>query len=157
MNFLHPGLALAAVAAIALPIVIHLLFRRRRIPLDWAAMEILREAMRRTNRRLRAEQWLVLVLRCLAVLALGLAIAVPVMSSVLMSSTEPRTWMVVIDDGVTSALRTGVNAELARVCDDARQAVSQRRQGDRVGIVLASVPPRIVLAATADSGRIDSQ
>lgn len=155
MNFLHPGLALAAVAAIALPIVIHLLFRRRRIPLDWAAMEILREAMRRTNRRLRAEQWLVLVLRCLAVLALGLAIAVPVMSSVLMSATEPRTWMVVIDDGVTSALRTGVNAELARVCDDARQAVSQRRQGDRVGIVLASVPPRIVLAATADSGRIE--
>ena len=111
MNFLHPGLALAGVAAIALPIVIHLLFRRRRIPLDWAAMEILREAMRRTNRRLRAEQWLVLVLRCLAVLALGLAIAVPVMSSVLMSATEPRTWMVVIDDGVTSALRTGVNAE----------------------------------------------
>ncbi len=155
MNFLHPGLALAGVAAIALPIVIHLLFRRRRIPLDWAAMEILREAMRRTNRRLRAEQWLVLALRSLAVLAVGLALAVPVMNAALIGAAEPRTWMVVIDDGVTSALRTGVDAELARVCDDARRAVSRRRNEDRVGIVLASVPPRIVLAPTADSGRIE--
>ena len=68
MNFLHPGIALAAVGAIALPIIIHLLFRRRRIPVDWAAMELLREAVKRTSRRLRFEQWLVLALRALAVL-----------------------------------------------------------------------------------------
>ena len=32
MTFLHPGLALAGLAAIAIPIVIHLLMRRRRRP-----------------------------------------------------------------------------------------------------------------------------
>ena len=56
MNFLHPGLAFAALASIALPIAIHLLFRRRRVPINWAAMELLREAIRRTNQRLRLEQ-----------------------------------------------------------------------------------------------------
>ena len=45
MTFGSPGLALAAVAAVALPILIHLLFRRRRRPVEWAAMELLRRAL----------------------------------------------------------------------------------------------------------------
>ena len=77
MNFLHPGLALAAVGAIALPILIHLLFRRRRVPVDWAAIDLLREAVRRTTRRMRLEHWTVLALRSLAVLAAGIGLAVP--------------------------------------------------------------------------------
>ena len=77
MNFLHPGLALAAVGAIALPILIHLLFRRRRVPVDWAAIDLLREAVRRTTRRMRLEHWTVLALRSLAVLAAGVGLAVP--------------------------------------------------------------------------------
>lgn len=78
MTFAHPALAWAALGAVALPIVIHFLFRRRRVPLDWAAMDLLREAVRRTNRRTKFEQWMLLALRTLAVLAVGLAIAVPI-------------------------------------------------------------------------------
>ena len=36
--FLHPGIALAAALSVALPIAIHFLFRRRRVPIDWGAM-----------------------------------------------------------------------------------------------------------------------
>ena len=114
MNFLHPGIALAAVAAVALPIVIHLLFRRRRIPLDWAAMELLREAVRRTNRRLKLEQWLVLALRALAVLCAGLGLSVPFFGSGGILGDASRTWIVVVDDGTTSGLRSGSDVELAR-------------------------------------------
>ena len=154
MSFLHSGIALAAVAAIALPIVIHLLFRRRRVPLDWAAMDLLREAVRRTNRRLRFEQWLLLALRSLALLALGLGLAVPMLGKSGVFGDAPRTWIVVVDEGTTSALRIGAESELARVRAEALRLIEARGAQDRVGIVLASTPPRLLLAPTGDSERI---
>ena len=36
MGFLHPAIAWAGVASVALPIIIHLLFRRRRVAIEWA-------------------------------------------------------------------------------------------------------------------------
>ena len=97
MNFLHPAIAWAGLASVALPIVIHLLFRRRRVSVEWAAMELLREAVRRTNRRLKFEQWLVLALRCLTLLAAGLAIAVPVLDASTIGGEIRRLVVVVVD------------------------------------------------------------
>ena len=101
MTFLHPGIAVATAAAVALPIIIHLLFRRRRVAMDWAAMELLREAVRRTNRKLKFEQWLVLPLRCLALVAAGLAIAVPIFSAESTNRETRRLVMLVVDNGAT--------------------------------------------------------
>jgi hypothetical protein len=151
MNFLHPALAWSAVGAVALPIVIHLLFRRRRVPVDWAAMELLREAIRRTNRRLRVEQWIVLALRSLAVLAAGLALAVPFLGDGAVGSAQERTWIVVVDNGATSALRAGRGSELDRLRDEVRAMLeADRAQGDRYGIVTAAIPAQLVLGPTAD-------
>ncbi|MFM7260250.1 MAG: BatA domain-containing protein, partial [bacterium] len=156
MNFLHPALAWSAVGAVALPIVIHLLFRRRRVPVDWAAMDLLREAIRRTNRRLRLEQWLVLALRSLAVLAAGLAIAVPFLGDGAVGAARERTWMIVLDNGATSALRVGRGAELDRLRDEVRAMIdADRVQGDRYGVVTAAVPAGIVLAPTADLAEVE--
>ena len=58
MTFLHAGLAAAAVGAVAIPILIHLLMRRRRRPVMWGAMRFLLEAYRRQRRRLMVERWL---------------------------------------------------------------------------------------------------
>jgi len=151
MNFLHPALAWSAVGAVALPIVIHLLFRRRRVPVDWAAMELLREAIRRTNRRLRVEQWIVLALRSLAVLAAGLALAVPFLGDGAVGSAQERTWIVVVDNGATSALRAGRGSELDRLRDEVRAMLeADRAQGDRYGIVTAAIPAQLVLGPTTD-------
>ena len=57
---------------VAVPILIHLLSRRRVQRVPWAAMQWLLAAVRRHQRRLRMENWLVLLLRSLAVLLLGL-------------------------------------------------------------------------------------
>ena len=155
MSFLHPALAGAAVASVALPIVIHFLFRRRRVSIDWAAMEILREAVRRTNRRLRMEQWIVLALRCAAVLAIGLAVAAPYLGGNDATGTAARDWIVVLDDGATGALKVGASSEFERVRADAIAAIARRNPGDRVGVVRASVPPRVELAPTADAASIE--
>ena len=68
LTFSSPGLAIAAGMAVAVPVAIHLLMRRRRKPVEWAAMEVLREALRRVERKRRVERWLLLAVRCLLVI-----------------------------------------------------------------------------------------
>src|SRR5690606_35737351 len=67
----------AGVVLIALPIVIHILNRRRFRTVPWAAMEFLLAAMKKNRRRLKFEQWLLLAVRCLLLGLLGLALARP--------------------------------------------------------------------------------
>ena len=64
----------------AIPIIIHLIFRQRYRRIDWAAMDFLLAAIRRTRRRLRLENLLLLILRVLAVILMVLAVAVPMFS-----------------------------------------------------------------------------
>lgn len=75
-----PGYAWFAIAgAIAAtgPVVIHLLNRRRFRVVRWGAMDFLREAIRRNRRILELRDLLLLILRTLAVLLFGLALARP--------------------------------------------------------------------------------
>src|SRR3982751_3472592 len=67
----------AGALAMSIPIVIHILNRRRFKTVTWAAMEFLLRAMRKNRRRLRFEQWVLLATRCLVVLLLGMALARP--------------------------------------------------------------------------------
>ena len=61
-GFLHPALAFGVLAA-AVPVIIHLLNRRRHKPMDWAAMRFARLAWKRIRRRSRFENLLLLLLR----------------------------------------------------------------------------------------------
>src|SRR6478752_7828244 len=74
--FATPAAALATVAgAAAVPIIIHLLNRRRYRIVDWAAMRFLLAAQRQNVRRLRLEQWLLLAVRCAILVLLAVALA----------------------------------------------------------------------------------
>lgn len=77
MGFGMPGLAIAGVLLATIPVIIHILNRRRYKVHRWAAMEYLLEALRRNRRRLKFEHWLLMTLRCGAVLLAGLALARP--------------------------------------------------------------------------------
>src|SRR5712691_8045282 len=72
--FLTPLTALATLAgATSIPIIIHLLNRKRYRVVPWAAMRFLLAAQKRTVRKLRIEQWLLLAIRTLLILLLILA------------------------------------------------------------------------------------
>jgi von Willebrand factor type A domain/Aerotolerance regulator N-terminal len=64
--FTEPLAIGAAVAAVGVPLLIHLLFRKRYQIVPWAAVRFLLVAERRHRRRI--DQWLLLVLRALALL-----------------------------------------------------------------------------------------
>src|SRR5437867_4276153 len=67
----------AGLGAISIPIIIHILNRRRFKTVTWAAMDFLLRAMKKNRRRLRFEQWVLLATRCLLVFLLGMALARP--------------------------------------------------------------------------------
>src|SRR4051794_33695380 len=85
----NPALAAAAAgAAVAVPLLIHLLFRKRYQIVAWAAMRFLLTAERRHRRRI--DQWLLLALRSLALLlALFAMFAVTDLAEQLWQNVKP--------------------------------------------------------------------
>ena len=77
MNLLQP-LALWALPLAALPVVIHLLHRRRHRVVEWGAMMFLLEGERSSKGRQRLREFLLLAARTLAILALVLTIGRPI-------------------------------------------------------------------------------
>jgi hypothetical protein len=65
----------AGAAAVSVPIIIHLLNRRRYKIVTWAAMRFLMAAQKQNSRRLRIEQVFLLAVRCLLIALLVFAMA----------------------------------------------------------------------------------
>ena len=79
MEFLNLAL-IGGVALGGVPVIIHLLNRRRYRETIWAAMEFLREAVQENARRMRLEDLLLLLLRVLALVLLAVALARPTLT-----------------------------------------------------------------------------
>ncbi len=138
LSFLNPML-LWAVPLAAVPIVIHLLNRRRFREVRWAAMEYLLKALERNRKRLRMEQWLVLLLRTLAVMLLVMLVSRPQLGGGLVSTVAHH--VVLLDDTASMRQRSGSVSLFDKAQDQARtlaQKLEATRGGDLVSIVRAS-------------------
>ncbi|MBT7919395.1 MAG: VWA domain-containing protein, partial [Planctomycetaceae bacterium] len=109
MNFFAASF-LAASVAIAGPTLIHLLNRRRYRTQPWAAMQFLRNAVKRNRRAVQIRDLILLALRTLAVLFFVLAMARPYWvgsGSQVHQNNEPVHAVIVLDNslsmGYTSA------------------------------------------------------
>ena len=141
----------------SIPIIIHILNRRRFKTVNWAAMEFLLRALKRNRRRLRFEQWLLLAMRCLVLAMLGFALARPmactdstlatlasVRSSLrdLPTELQPEVLLVTVDPSRDDATRL---APYVRHFDPAFHAVtgneaSLARLASALGAAYARVP-----------------
>ncbi len=156
MTLVNAGFLTAGLVAAAIPILIHLLFRRRRPPIDWAAMDILLAAMRKQEQRLRLEQILLLAARCLLFAVAGLALARPMLAGAgLLAPRGGRAVTIVLDDGVATQARDGATTAAETTFDRLKrtsaEVVRGLPAGDTVGVVLASRPARaLVMPPTSD-------
>src|SRR5215218_10319652 len=75
--FVTPAFFATGLALVGIPILIHILNRRRYKMVNWAAMEFLLRAMKKNRRRLKFEQWLLLATRCLLLFLAATALARP--------------------------------------------------------------------------------
>ena len=78
VSFLSP-LLLGGAALVAVPIVLHLIMRRKPVPHEFPALRFLRERATATRRRLRLSHILLLLLRVAAIALLATALARPVL------------------------------------------------------------------------------
>ena len=76
MGFFNPALLWFALGG-AIPIIIHLLHRQKFRRVRWAAMEFLLAALKKTQRWMRLENLILLLVRILIMIALALAVARP--------------------------------------------------------------------------------
>src|SRR5213595_2036699 len=77
LSFITPAFFAAGIGLASIPIIIHILNRRRYKTVQWAAMEFLLRAMKKNRRRLKFEQWLLLATRCAVLILAATALARP--------------------------------------------------------------------------------
>jgi hypothetical protein len=168
--FGSPFAAFAALAgAVAVPIIIHLLNRRRYRVVVWAAMRFLLNAEKKNARRLRIEQLILLAVRTalVALLVLAMASVMPWSEKVwhalfpesmarAASFGTARTHKILVLDGSFSmAARVGDQTCFERAKSVAEQIVRDSPRGDGFSVVLMSAPPkRIVPEPSDDSSRV---
>lgn len=147
-GFVHPGLVIGAALA-AVPLLIHLLNRQRFKPLSWAAMRFVEAAYRKTRRRARLENLLLLLLRMGAVALLALAIARPYVGarSALSGLTESRRDVaLILDASYSTGWRDGARTVFEREVERARELLASLdgARGDRARLVVAARVPRLL-------------
>ncbi len=147
-GFLHPALAAGALLA-AVPLVIHLFNRQRHKPMSWAAMRFVEAAWKRTRRRARLEELLLLILRMAAVALLALALARPFAggASPLAVLTERRRDVIaILDTSASTGYRDGTRTVFDTQLERAKQLLLElnEQRGDRARVIAAGSTPRLL-------------
>ncbi len=159
-------LAAAAIAggAVSVPIIIHLLNRRRFKVVVWAAMRFLLAAQRKNSRRMRIEQLLLLVVRCLVLLLLVLAMlavtpwaeavwrwANPSGGKALATGGQRTHKIIVVDGSFSMGLKTNNQTAFERARAMAEKLVLEGAGGDGFSVVLMAAPPRRIVAEPSEN------
>ena len=141
-GFLSP-LNLLFALAVAVPVAIHLLQRRREATVDFPAVRFLLIAQRRSSRRLRLRRLLLLLLRCLAVIAFALLLARPVLQApgAAFREGEPGFTAVILDTSLSmSALSADDRQRFEAARDLARALAARGGRGERFALIEAAPP-----------------
>jgi len=138
MTFLAP-LVLTGLAAAALPVAIHLITRSQVKVMRWAAMTFLLETVRMNERKMRIEDLLLLILRCLILGLLALAFARPALEATgrMFSATEPVRAMIVLDVSPSMAHNNGQSTRLDQAKLEAIRMVDALPAASAAGLILA--------------------
>ncbi|HND52479.1 MAG TPA: BatA domain-containing protein, partial [Pirellulaceae bacterium] len=129
--------ALAGSIAAAGPVLIHLLNRRRYRTVQWAAMDFLREAVKRNRRILELRDLILMLLRALAVLLFGLALARPYFSADTQKydGTQPLHAVLLVDNSLSMGYQSLAGTMLDEAKARAREFVDRLPKGSRVSVI----------------------
>ena len=142
-----PWLFAAGSAAVSIPIIIHLLAKRRFKRVRWAAIDFLILAEKENRRRINIQQLILLILRCLAIFLLGLLLARPYMRPMglagVFGTEAPRHRVFILDDSFSMSYTIGATTTF----DKARSTVLrllewsfQETPHDRITLLKTSRP-----------------
>ena len=150
-GFSSPWMLIGLVLA-GIPIIVHLLHKRKYRETYWAAMRFLLEATRKHSRRLRLEQLVLLIVRTLILVFLVLALARPnVTTSGLQFRADVLTHrIIVVDASFSMAHQPAEFSRFDRAKDVARQIISGMARGDALNLVrICNSEPRTIIRQPA--------
>ncbi|NMB74580.1 MAG: VWA domain-containing protein [Myxococcales bacterium] len=155
LSFARPELLWGLVLA-AVPVLIHLINRRRARRQPFAALDFLLRVQRRHARRLLLRQVLLLVLRTLAVMLAVLAAAGPRFQPPAVGATAgPRATVIVLDGSFSMRYAPGGRSMFERARELAREEIRAREPGECIGLVVAQAPgPRVLLPCRQNIGEL---
>ena len=154
--FLNPWMLLG-LAGVLLPVLAHLLSRKKYDIVEWGAMQFL-ELDPSARRKLRLEELLLLAVRMGLVALLAIALARPWLGGAWLGSlgsTQSRDVVLVIDGSYSMGWEGRALTPHANAVRVARQFVDELRPGDSVMVIDAREQPLATLAGlTRDKQRV---
>jgi hypothetical protein len=146
MTFLNIG-ALFGLAAISIPIIIHLLNQFQVKEVTWAAMRFLQESIEKNTRRLQLEDLLLLLLRCLLVALLIFVLSRPTwMSGEHTTGAHQVTAVLILDDSYSMGLTNGITTSFQRGQTAAEQILAAFPTGSSSALFFAADNVQPVIA-----------
>jgi hypothetical protein len=130
LGFIHLGF-LAAGAAVAVPILIHLLFRQRARRVEIGTLHFLRIVLQDQARRRKLRRWLLLALRVAGVLLLALLFARPYWTAAETRGSE-REVAILIDRSASMAAATAGAAPFDKAQSQAADVIAGLPDGSKV-------------------------
>src|SRR5687767_7602375 len=139
MGFLNP-LLLFGLAAVSVPIIIHLLNRRKFQKVVWAAMRFIKTSVEKNQRRMRVEDLILLALRCLLLALLAFALARPAFkqSGAEFLGQAKVTGVVILDNSGSMGMSDGTVTRFDKARKAAEQVLETMPPGSATAVLLAS-------------------
>ncbi len=140
MGFFNPGLVWFALGG-AIPIIIHLLHRQKFRRIRWAAMEFLLAALKKTQRRLKVENLILLLLRVLIMIFLAGAVARPFLREApaeILGDTDAHH-IFVLDVSYSMAYKRAQNTSLDVAKRAAEKVLQEIRASEQDRFTLATL------------------
>jgi hypothetical protein len=133
VEFLNP-FALVAMAAVAVPLFLHLFNLRRPKTVDFSSLAFIKELQKSAVQRVRIKEWLLLALRMLAIACLVAAFARPTLTGNFAAvGDQVRTaHAVVVDNSLSMTVRDGEGAYAEQARRQARGVLETADETDDV-------------------------
>jgi hypothetical protein len=146
--FETPLFLLAAAIGSMIPLLLHLMQKRRAQPVPFPTLRFLLAAQKSASRSLRIEHFLLWLLRTLIMVLFGMAFALPVLRAVGggFLGRAPRDIAIVLDISYSTGYQTGRETVFERMLEMAADLVSGLGESDRFCIYLADERPRPLIA-----------
>lgn len=136
MTFLNTILLWGA-AAFLIPLLIHLLNKRKVQTVRWGAMHLLQEVMRQRKRKWKIEQWLLLAVRIAIPIVLALCLAQPVLTALRAFGLGKTSLVMLLDDSFSMRAPSAGGSPADRARQDMARMLETQPKGSDVQVVLA--------------------
>jgi hypothetical protein len=141
ISFLHPWV-LAGLIAATVPLLLHLLARREPPTVVFPAVRYLVTVTREHQRRLKLQNWLLLLLRTLLIVALVLAAAGPTVPLSGVPGHAPSALVLIVDNSPSSGAVVEGAPQLRQLVAAARRVLARATPEDALWLLAADGIPR---------------